>query len=526
MKRHVYLNCIAVSALFAALCGCSNDAAQQVATLCGNGALDEKEICDGSLFTDGSKVCPNGLILIDENAFACTNSCGLDFSKACAVPTCGDGMLNGSEACEGDLFADGAKTCPGDFIELDNPVYTCTKTCQVDISKACRSNSTCAEPDKCPECEEAPKCGDGKLAENELCDGDLFVDGAKTCPGDMIELEMPAYACTDKCQLDITQACVSSICGDKKVTGLEKCDGNLFADGAKACPTGQKALSGRDLFACDHCSIDALHACIPENENEPTLYFSEIRMQDDKSGFAHIYIEIGNLGYNTTLSDCKLLAVNLSSDKKSIDPKPVKEYPLPDVELGTSAKDPSQVFTICHEMKDGWIKSQYDKNSTMEVCDGISSGAQTSFDACINNCPLGNKICEAACFKAEDASMTLYHECQNKVDYKTLDEACDMYIPASDTNLNFSRTKSNYKNDKIWGLALSCGDNIYDIVKVAEITEAGAQRMCPKGTLDSIKATGETIFEYYQGNSYDSLFSSAEYFVSYKKAFCGNVQIN
>ena len=525
MKRCAFFG-ITLALACAAITACSNDATQQTSQLCGNNTLDDKEICDGTHFKDGSKICPEGLILIDENAFACTASCGLDFSKACAVPTCGDGMLNGSEVCDGELFADGAKACPGDFIELDNPIYTCTKTCQIDISKACRSNNTCAEPEKCPECEDAPQCGDDKLAQNELCDGDLFADGAKSCPGDMVELENPAYACTDKCQLDITQACVSSICGDKKVTGLEKCDGNLFADGAKACPTGYKPISGRDLFACDRCSIDALRACIPENENEPTLYFSEIRMQDDKSGFAHIYIEIGNLGYNTTLSDCKLLAVNLSSDKKSIDPKPVKEYSLPDIELGTSAKDPSQVFAICHEAKDGWIKAQYDEKSTKEACDGIEASVQTAYDTCINNCPINNKICEDACFKAYLAARELLYKCQDKVEYRELDEACDMYIPASDATLTFSRTKSNYKNDKIWGLALSCGDNIYDIVKIAEITTAGAQRMCPKATLDSIQATGETIFEYYQGNSYDSLFSNAEYFVTYNKAACGSIQIN
>lgn len=524
MKRCAFFG-ITLALACAAITACSNDATQQTSQLCGNNTLDDKEICDGSLFKDGSKVCPAGLILIDENAFTCTDSCGLDISMACAVPTCGDGMLNGSEVCDGELFADGAKACPGDFIELDNPIYTCTKTCQIDISKACRSNNTCAEPEKCPECEDAPQCGDDKLAPNELCDGDLFADGAKACPGDMVELETPAYACTDKCQLDITQACVSSICGDKKVTGLEKCDGNLFADGAKACPTGYKPISGRDLFACDRCSIDALRACIPENEAEPTLYFSEIRMKDNDSGFAHLYLEIGNLGYNTTLSDCKLLAVKLGSDGTSIDPKPVKEYPLADIELGTTSKDPNQVYTICHEQKDGWLKSQYDETSTMELCNGMYVAAETTNIACYDSCPLNNKTCEDACYQAYLEYQKIYNECTKKADYRKIDEACDVYIPASDTTLNFSRTKSNYKNDKIWGLALSCGENIYDVVKVAEITEAGAQRMCPNGKLDSIKATGNTILKSYQGNTYDDLFSNLEYNRTYKRAVCGTIVI-
>ncbi|MBR4986395.1 MAG: hypothetical protein IKY83_11730 [Proteobacteria bacterium] len=118
-------------------------------------------------------------------------------------------------------------------------------------------------------------------------------------------------------------------------------------------------------------------------------------------------------------------------------------------------------------------------------------------------------------------------DCGNKAWYRKLDESCDIYIPSSESALMLTRTKSTYKADKYWGLALKCGDTIHDLVSMQDMTVAGAERMCPDGnSLGSIKATGETVKDKYQGNSYSDLYSSANETYSPKLAVCGRIIIN
>ena len=254
MKRSVYLS---VLGLVLAMMGCSEEVSRNntdtFVNLCGNGVLDAGEVCDGRVFADGAKVCPDNLVIKDVSAFACTNMCQLDISDACGTS----------------------------------------------------------------------ECGDGELAANEVCDGSLFRGGAKVCPNNMVQLPNPVFGCTDACQIDISQACRDSICGDSRLTGSEPCDGDLLDESAKVCPEGQKIVERRNLFTCtSDCALDDTWACIPNTAMQPSLYFSELgilRRSASSTSTAHLYVEIGNLGAKTTLSDCKLVGVNLTADYK-IDP--------------------------------------------------------------------------------------------------------------------------------------------------------------------------------------------------------------
>ena len=172
--------CTILAALVLSAAGCSDDSSSSgIASLCGNNELNENEICDGTHFKDNAKVCPEGLILKDATAFECTQTCGLDFSKACAKPTCGDGEITAGEVCDQDKFREGVKVCPTGMEEVETPTWGCTQTCLLDITNACKvpdsSSGTC-EP------EEEPVCGDGKLTGREVCDGKLFVENVKACP--------------------------------------------------------------------------------------------------------------------------------------------------------------------------------------------------------------------------------------------------------------------------------------------------------------------------------------------------------
>ena len=492
MRRNYLWNCVPAMIALAVLAGCSYDASESA----GSGENDEETNCE-------EPKC-------EEND--------------CVVSQCGDGKLTSGELCEGDQFAEGVKVCPGDMIEVPDPVYTCTNTCMVDISKACVSS----------------QCGDGKLTSGELCEGDQFAEGVKVCPGDMIEVPDPVYTCTNTCMGDISKACVSSVCGDGKLTGLEPCDGDLFREDAKVCPDGKTKIEGRDLFSCNLCTIDASYACYGNGEKVPKLYFSELRVEveDGSSTASHLYVEIGNLGSETTLNDCKLVGLNLDeNDNTKLSSTYAFEYPLNGV-LGNTAFDPHNVLNICYESKEGWLKSKYGEEtaSTREECENEADKISFGYYKCIADYCLDNdntKVDECIKFNCgENNSDNYLDKCMTSVHYKTIESACDIVIPVSDNNLLLTVTRSTYKSEKFWGLGLVCGDGMHDVFRVLDTPNAynGWQRWCPKlNDLSSIEATGETIYstsEEYWGTSPKSLASSADNYPSYDYAYCAGIVIN
>ena len=416
--------------------------------------------------------------------------------------------------------------------------------CSYDASESAGSGEN-DEETNCeePKCEEndcvVSQCGDGKLTSGEFCEGDQFAEGVKVCPGDMIEVPDPVYTCTNTCMVDISKACVSSVCGDGKLTGLEPCDGDLFREDAKVCPDGKTKIEGRDLFSCNLCTIDASYACYGNGEKVPKLYFSELRVEveDGSSTASHLYVEIGNLGSETTLNDCKLVGLNLDeNDNTKLSSTYAFEYPLKGV-LGNTAFDPHNVLNICYESKEGWLKSKYGevKASTREECENEASIISYNYYKCIADYCLDNTNVDECIeyYCGEDESDNHLDECWTSVHYKTIESACDIVIPVSDNNLLLTVTRSTYKSEKFWGLGLVCGDGMHDVFRVLDTPNAynGWQRWCPKlNDLSSIEATGETIYstseEYWGTSSNNSLASSADNYPSYDYAYCAGIVIN
>ena len=489
MKHFKIYTVIVILLLFAT--GCEDSSTSGLSTTCGDGELNGDEICDGSYFKEGAKVCPNGLILKDESAFSCTETCGLDFSQACAAPTCGDGELTAGEVCDQDKFREGVKVCPTGMEEVDNPNWGCTQTCLLDISKACKVPENTGL---------TTTCGDGELNDNEICDGSDFKEGVKVCPDGLFLKDETAFNCTETCELDFSQACVA-----------------------------------------------------------PTLYISEIRMMDntEHNAMNHLYIEIGNIGEETPLSDCKLVGVKLSSTNTTkIDTNFVFEQPLSAAadKLGSSISDTKNVIGICYEPTAGWLQTQYDdKTLTLDECDAYDRGIGAAKLKCDNVCSdrdanaqideAGVRFCFKACQDAADEAYSINEINKDKAYNKLIHESCDFYIPSTNESLKMrlddwrqtaagTESGTYHTTNGLWGIGVMCGNIMHDMIKLDGMNFIGGARMCvPSNKLENIITTGDTVHEgSYQGNVDAESYQLSNGLddrtsQSYHEAKCGEVNI-
>jgi hypothetical protein len=147
---------------------------------CGNGLRDGAEACDGADLAGAS--CETlGFV---EGSLACGADCRLDVSGCLPAPGCGDGVVGAGEECDG---ADvGGATCGA--LGLGAGRVTCTAACRLDTS-GCSS------------------CGNGIREGAEGCDGaDL---AGLTC--EALGLGPGALGCSEACTLD-TSGCLPAGC--------------------------------------------------------------------------------------------------------------------------------------------------------------------------------------------------------------------------------------------------------------------------------------------------------------------------
>ncbi|PTL77941.1 DUF4215 domain-containing protein [Vitiosangium sp. GDMCC 1.1324] len=182
---------------------------------CGDGLKQGSEACD-----DGNNISGDG----------CTASCNeVEPGWVCSVPGtactqtpgCGNGKVEGTEEC------DDRNTAAGDG---------CTATCTKEPGWSC--------PPTGGRCR-AAQCGDKIIAGDEECE-----DGNSKA-GD---------GCSDVCRLEsgykcdtIGQPCTRTVCGDKKVEGTEQCDdgNNDMGDGCSPlCVREPKCTNGVCQAVC------------------------------------------------------------------------------------------------------------------------------------------------------------------------------------------------------------------------------------------------------------------------------------
>jgi len=170
-----------------------------------------------------------------------------------APAECGDGMVQGTEACDGTEVVG---SC-ADY-GFDDGILACDPECN-HITDACFS------------------CGDGSKSLGEACDGDDF--GGATCTS--LGFGSGSLLCSVDCQTVIDTGCEAlPSCGDGQQNGGELCDGNDL--GGATCATqgfdlgvlGCNANCTFDVGGCEHdvanCGQQGDFCIFSENDPQST----------------------------------------------------------------------------------------------------------------------------------------------------------------------------------------------------------------------------------------------------------------
>lgn len=229
---------------------CMLDVGACVNTLCGNAAVDTGEDCDGALLAPGSSCTTFGFAM---GSLSCNADCT---ANTTACTNCGNGAIDGAEACDGTAF--GTRTCMTEGFTAGS--LSCSAACAISTAgctlSACgngtvEAGETCDDgnrgagdgcsascapetgftctgtPSRCD-----PVCGDGMILGAETCDGANL--GGYTCA--TVGFPMGGtLLCSAMCRLD-SSSCATGPCGNGTVNTGEECDdsNHIALDGCDA----------------------------------------------------------------------------------------------------------------------------------------------------------------------------------------------------------------------------------------------------------------------------------------------------
>ncbi len=145
--------------------------------VCGDGTVQrEYESCDPG--TDDTADCSEILGEEYEGTVGCADDCNWNLNGC--TETCGNGVLEDWEQCDGELYGD----------------LTCESLGHLGGELTCSSNCTVLQGS-------CDNCGDGVLGGGEACDGEDF--GGLSC-GDLLPLAQGTLACDGSCEI-IVDSC-------------------------------------------------------------------------------------------------------------------------------------------------------------------------------------------------------------------------------------------------------------------------------------------------------------------------------
>jgi cysteine-rich repeat protein len=219
--------------------GCSVDCQLE---FCGNGDLDDPEVCDDGNTTGGdgcsadcmsNETCGNGVVdsvvgeLCDDGNTVDSDGCQAN----CTLASCGDGILDGGETC------DDGNNVGGDGC---NALCSSNETCGnsiVDVAagEQCDDGNTIIG-DGCADDCQFEFCGNGTVDASEVCDDSNTLDGD---------------GCAADCMSDET-------CGNSTVDASEQCDDGNSSDGDGCAADCQFEF-------CGNGTVDASEVCDDSN---------------------------------------------------------------------------------------------------------------------------------------------------------------------------------------------------------------------------------------------------------------------
>ncbi len=185
---------------------------------CGNGELDNAEVCDGANLAGQS--CST--LGFDGGALLCRDDCAAFRTDFCY--RCGDGVVELPERCEPGVTPL-SESCQSLGFEAGS--LQCSPSCIFDTS-LCRS------------------CGNGSLDLGETCDGTLL--GGLTCV--LLGQDGGTLGCAADCLGYDMSGCYG--CGDGTLNSGEQCDGGV---GATTCD--DLGYTGGTLACRADCTFDA-----------------------------------------------------------------------------------------------------------------------------------------------------------------------------------------------------------------------------------------------------------------------------
>ncbi len=208
--------------------GCSEPA------YCGDGIVNGSETCDGSRFLDNKSDCSYWDSQYISGKLKCTAGCGFDLSDCVKAPKCGDNIVNGVEDCDGIHFALDETLCHEWDHSYASGRVKCSKDCTIDYS-GCQKTATV--PD-------------------EICD-----NGIDDSKNGLIDCDDPT--CKE------TAYCIRKLCGNGVVDDIfEDCDGTSFLFDETTC-RGWHSMYKSGTVTCnadctvnmDKCSVNEAEIC-------------------------------------------------------------------------------------------------------------------------------------------------------------------------------------------------------------------------------------------------------------------------
>lgn len=259
--------------------GCTSDCQLNFTPcfVCGNGVINPGEECDTNSFGALTPQCTS--LGFTSGAIICTSSCRLNTSNCTTTtpPSCGNGMLDAGEFCEGPVFG-AISSCTN--LSFTTGSIACTPDCRLNVSGCTTCGNSLVEPGeecdttagsrtcqyynftngrvRCINCSYQANCynqttpppvtlcGNSIVEAGEQCDSSNF--GGATCqslgiPGGQIN-------CTNQCKIvcSITSQ-PPPLCGNGVLNAGEECDGIA---GSKTC----QELGYKDgTVACADCKL-------------------------------------------------------------------------------------------------------------------------------------------------------------------------------------------------------------------------------------------------------------------------------